>query len=107
MSNGYGWQDHDPYAAEDPRARGVYPDRGTGPVYGADQHGGQQYGAPQYGAHQYGGDVRNDYGRAPADTDAGRGGAHKWSIAVILLYFGLPFLVVGVSIVVAVIVAGA
>ena len=108
MSNGYGWTEQDPYGSpEQHPAPGVMPPRrGTGasgprPPYGA--YGG----APQ--AHHVGtypgpggpapagqrpigqGPVvpRNEYGQAPPDTDAGRGGSHPLSLFAILLYLGL------------------
>lgn len=133
MSTGHGWNQRDPYQHGEPDARGVYPERGrsgrysgghqphghgssagraqpygSGQAYGFDQpyrSGQASGGAGRNAADPYGGDVRNDYGRAPADTDAGRGGAHKASVAAILIYVGLfvglPLLIGLVTIIVA------
>ncbi|MGC5628037.1 hypothetical protein ACPYO6_07285 [Georgenia sp. Z1344] len=88
-----------PGAAQQPSGGQSYGNPGyTGQNYGGQNYGGQNYAGQAYGGQQpYGGQnlggpdlgPRNDYGRAPADTDAGRGGAHKASVAAIAIYVGL------------------
>jgi hypothetical protein len=126
MSNGYGWNEQNPYESGDqlsapgvkppkhgmgssaPRPAygtyegdyraaqaGTYGGAGAGPggdgvgqgPYGTGPQQDGQPGAPRGGPGPH--VIRNDYGQAPPDTDAGRGGAHSLSVLAVLLYVGL------------------